>query len=70
VPPDRTAFDPQRILAVLARHQVRCVVIGAYAAVLAGIDIVTRDIDIIPATDEANLRHSLPTRVCSGARKP
>ena len=48
MPPDNTPFDPQRILEVLARHQVQCVVIGGYAAVLAGIDIVTRDIDITP----------------------
>jgi hypothetical protein len=56
VPPDSAPFDPQRILEVLARHQVRCVVIGGYAAVLAGIDIVTRDIDITTAADEANLK--------------
>jgi hypothetical protein len=55
VPPDSAAFDPQRILEVLARHEVRCVVIGGYAAVLAGIDIVSRGIDITPATDQANL---------------
>lgn len=40
---------------MLARHEVQCVVIGAYAAVLAGVEIVTRDIDITPATDPANL---------------
>ena len=40
---------------MLARHRVRCVVIGGYAAVLAGVQIITRDIDITPATDEANL---------------
>lgn len=56
MPPDCVPFDPQRILEVLARHQVRCVVIGGYAAVLAGVDIVTRDIDITPATDPANLQ--------------
>lgn len=55
MPPDRPRFDPERILAVLARHQVKFVVIGGYAAVLAGIDVVTRDIDITPATDEPNL---------------
>lgn len=54
--PDSPPFDPQRILEVLAGHEVRCVVIGGYAAVLAGIDVVTRDIDITPATDEANLK--------------
>jgi hypothetical protein len=48
VPPDSPRFDPQRILEVLARHRVEWVVIGGYAAVLAGIDVVTRDIDITP----------------------
>jgi hypothetical protein len=42
MPPEHAPFDPQRILRVLAGHQVQCVVIGGYAAVLAGIDIVTR----------------------------
>jgi hypothetical protein len=55
VPPD-TPFEPLRILEVLARHQVQCVVIGGYAAFLSGVEIVTRDIDITPATDHANLR--------------
>jgi hypothetical protein len=53
--PERPRFDPQRILQVLARHEVRCVVIGAYAAVLAGVEIATRDVDIVPATDPVNL---------------
>jgi hypothetical protein len=44
-----------RALKVLARHQVQCVVIGAYAAVLSGVEVATRDIDITPATDQANL---------------
>jgi hypothetical protein len=56
VPPDSPGFDPQRILEVLARHDVQCVVIGAYAAVLAGVEIATRDIDITPATDHTNLK--------------
>lgn len=56
MPPDSAPFEPRRILEVLARHQVRFVVIGGYAAVLAGIDVVTRDIDITPATDQANLQ--------------
>src|ERR1019366_4462544 len=54
MPPDNAPFDPQRILEVLARHQVQCVVIGGYAAVLAGIDIVTRGIDITPAVEPAH----------------
>lgn len=55
MPPDPGFFDPQRMLEVLARHEVRCVVIGAYAAALWGVETVTRDIDITPASDEANL---------------
>jgi hypothetical protein len=51
VPPDSTPFDPRRILEVLARHQVQCVMIGGYAAVLAGIDVVTRDLDITNRPD-------------------
>ena len=41
---------------VLAGHQVQCVVIGGYAAVLAGADVITRDVDITPALDQANLQ--------------
>ena len=51
VPPEPPVFDPQRVLEVLARHEVRCIVIGGYAAVLAGVDVVTRDIDITPAAE-------------------
>jgi hypothetical protein len=54
--PDQPVFDPQRILTVLARHRVRCVVIGGYAAVLAGVEVVTADIDITPSVDEPNLQ--------------
>jgi hypothetical protein len=55
VPPESDGFDPQLILGTLTRHEVRCVVIGGYAAVVAGVDIVTRDIDITPATGMENL---------------
>lgn len=56
VPPEPPVFDPQRMLEVLARHEVRCIVIGGYAAVLAGVDVVTRDIDITPDPDPDNLK--------------
>ena len=56
MPPDPPVFDPIRIMQVLARHGVQCVVIGGYAAVLAGADVITRDIDITPALDQANLQ--------------
>jgi hypothetical protein len=54
MPPD-TPFRPQRILEVLARHRVQHVVIGAYAAVLAGAEVLTRDVDITPALEPSNL---------------
>jgi hypothetical protein len=54
VQPD-TPFEPQRILEVLASHRVRHVVIGAYAATLAGVEVITRDVDITPALEPSNL---------------
>lgn len=60
------------MLEVLARHQVQCVVIGGYAAVLAGVDIVTRDIDITPAIEPANLQRLTDalTELHAGIRVP
>jgi hypothetical protein len=54
VPPD-IPFEPQRILEVLASHRVQHVVIGAYAAVLAGAEVLTSDVDITPALEPPNL---------------
>ena len=47
--------DPLEILRVLERHGVRYVLIGAAAARIAGAPVVTEDIDVTPATDQANL---------------
>jgi hypothetical protein len=41
VPPESAPVRSARILEVLARHEMQCVVIGGHAAVLAGSDIVT-----------------------------
>ena len=51
-----TPFKPQRILEVLAHHRVRHVVIGAYAATLAGVEVITRNVDITPALEPSNLQ--------------
>jgi hypothetical protein len=48
-------FDPERILGVLARHQVEFVLVGALGARLFGFPRTTSDADITPATDAANL---------------
>jgi hypothetical protein len=49
-------FDPERILATLARHQVEFVLIGGVAAALNGSPLVTFDVDITPRQTEANLQ--------------
>jgi hypothetical protein len=55
LPPPRP-FDPQSILATLERHDVKFVVIGAYAAVTQGWTEPTGDIDVTPDRDVRNLR--------------
>jgi hypothetical protein len=48
-------FGPEAILGVLAKHDVRCVLIGGFAAVIHGSPYVTTDVDVVPATDQENL---------------
>ena len=48
-------FRPERILAVLHDHDVRCVLIGGFAAVIYGSPYVTTDVDVVPATTGDNL---------------
>jgi hypothetical protein len=48
--------DPLKILGALERHRVQFILIGAAAARIAGAPVVTEDIDVTPATDNANLR--------------
>lgn len=48
-------FDGTAILQVLARHQVHFVVIGGWAAVAQGSPIPTRDVDVVPENERANL---------------
>ena len=48
-------FDPRPILGVLARHEVRFVVIGGVAASLQGSTTITNDFDICYARDYGNL---------------
>ena len=47
--------DLAELLHVLERHGVRYVVIGAQAAVIHGVPVVTEDIDVTPARDGDNL---------------
>jgi hypothetical protein len=48
-------FDPEEIITVLAKHDVRFVLIGATAARLHGFPRLTADADITPLRDHDNL---------------
>jgi hypothetical protein len=52
---DIAPFDPEKLIRVLGRHEVRYVLIGALAARLQGFPRVTADADITPARDGDNL---------------
>ena len=49
-------LDTERILAVLADHGVRYVLVGGMAAVVHGSPSVTFDVDVTPERSEDNLR--------------
>jgi hypothetical protein len=58
VPPEPVeppAFRPLEIVRVLAEHDVRCVIIGGWAATLHGSPFITYDVDLTPDPDLANL---------------
>ena len=48
-------FDPERLIRVLKKAQVKFVLIGALAARLHGFPRLTADADITPASDKPNL---------------
>jgi hypothetical protein len=50
-----TEFRPELILEVLARHRVRHVLIGGFAAVIHGSPYVTIDVDVVPDSSAENL---------------
>lgn len=54
--PERKPAELDRILAVLARHEVDFLVIGGVAAVVHGVPRLTLDVDILPHPGAANLR--------------
>jgi len=53
--PDPVPYRPDKILEVLEQHQVDYVVIGGLAAELRGSPYTTRDVDVTPSRDRANL---------------
>jgi hypothetical protein len=52
---EAAAFDPERMITVLARHGVEYVLIGALAARLQGFPRLTADADVTPSADPENL---------------
>jgi hypothetical protein len=50
-------FQPEEVISLLGRHEVRYVLIGGLAAVTHGAPLVTQDIDICYARDAENLDH-------------
>jgi len=61
-------FRPDRILAVLASHDVDFVLIGGLAATTHGSPFLTRDVDITPETSAANLARLSSALKAVGAR--
>jgi hypothetical protein len=61
------SFDPLGTLRTLSEHRVRFVLIGGFAAALRGSPMITGDIDICYARDDANLRALAAALVALGA---
>jgi hypothetical protein len=68
-PPDPPHLDPAAIVSVLNRHDVRFVVIGAFAALAQGAPIApTRDVDFTPDETADNLDRLSAALLELGAR--
>jgi hypothetical protein len=65
---EQPAFDPERALTVLNDHGVRYVVIGGIAAAAYGSPMLTSDLDVRYARDDANLRSLAKALVALNAR--
>ncbi len=52
---DQARFDPLRQLAALERHRVAFVVIGPFAGVVHGTDLVTDELEILPSLRPENV---------------
>jgi hypothetical protein len=49
-------FDGLAIVDVLVRHEVKCVVIGGFAAAAQGSPLLTTDVDVVPDRSRDNYR--------------
>ena len=57
--PRPTTFEPDEILACLARHEVELILVGGLAGVAHGAGWPTYDVDVVVRVDEANLERLL-----------
>jgi hypothetical protein len=55
VPEPTPKFDPVGLLAVLDRHRVAYIVIGAFGRVVQGAEEITRGVDVVPSPKPDNL---------------
>jgi hypothetical protein len=62
------AFDPERILKVLAEHDVEHIVVGGIGAVLHGSPMPTDDLDVVPELVKPNLEALAGALNALGAR--
>lgn len=53
---ERATFEPEAVILLLGRHDVRWVLIGGLAAITHGAPLVTQDVDVCYARDDDNLR--------------
>jgi hypothetical protein len=53
--PGVAEFQPEEVIRLFGRHDVRYVLIGGLAAVTHGAPVVTQDVDVCYARDEENL---------------
>jgi len=69
-------FDGLAILEVLARHHVRVIVIGGWAAGAQGSPLLTEDVDVVPDPERGNLTRlsaaltELDAKVRNGDEEP
>lgn len=53
----RAPFQPEAVIRLLGRHDVRWILVGGLAAVTHGAPLVTQDVDVCYARDDENLAH-------------
>ncbi|MFN2525529.1 MAG: hypothetical protein ABR505_04605 [Actinomycetota bacterium] len=62
-------FQPEKILEILARHDVAYVLIGGLAAIARLSPYMTVDVDICPSNDEENLKRLATALTSLGAKR-